>query len=734
MTTSPDSANILQLSGQAPPTLVIDGSCIRNTIQALEVGSGTAKPLSRDALEKTRGQATSLLAQVIRAYEDGVAPGEVGAGGSGRASGDPPKVATCPTGLLYGRIQSGKTVGMIQFSALAIDNGFRVVVVLTSDNVKLVDQTAKRFSALDGMVMSSTNVLDWPSEIEHVKKNLPSVGLVLVCAKNQSHLASLVQFLDSIGAGDHPALILDDEADQATLDTTVAARSKGRPSAPKFGSTINRRTLKNDRPGETGLSVAEVLRHFVFLQVTATPYALLLQNAESPLRPKFSHLLEPGAGYTGGEAFFSTEQLDKEAPPLVLVREEESDELERGIQIAPPGLASALSFFMVSAGAQAINDSSVRGKPQNFLCHTSQKRTDHETVSNLIRLYIGTVGDELRKENVGGEVGHHFARSYEELKKTLPKPWPALETIVADLRQRLPRRHVVVVNSDGLNADFPNGINFIVGGNILGRGLTIENLLVTYYLRRAKISQMDTMLQHARMFGYRREIMPYTRVFLPERLALRFHRIHTAEHHLRSLLSDPERRARIPVQVSEGLRATRPDVLDINSILAYTPGQHIRPALPLVSENAAAAHERAKRATLALGGVFLPERDTHALVEVGIDALVDLIPLLPYDDVDEDEWDPRAIQGLLRSIAPRFGGRALLYSRQMHRKKFSNGALNGPAIKRLASHGLPVVCVFLDTGREFRTLRGDEFPGEFIYPSLVLPESAGMPAHLFNVT
>ena len=62
---------------------------------------------------------------------------------------------------------------------------------------------------------------------------------------------------------------------------------------------------------------------------------------------------------------------------------------------------------------------------------------------------------------------------------------------------RLPRREIPIVNSSSDVVEFGPELNFLVGGNILGRGLTIENLLVTYYLRKAKTSQMDTVLQHA---------------------------------------------------------------------------------------------------------------------------------------------------------------------------------------------------------------------------------------------
>src|SRR5262249_40994678 len=141
-------------------------------------------------------------------------------------------------------------------------------------------------------------------------------------------------------------------------------------------------------------------------------------------------------------------------------------------------------------------------------------------------------------------------------------------------------RRVIIVNSANSATDFGPQFNFIVGGNILGRGLTIDNLLTTYYVRRARTTQMDTMLQHARMYGYREPLMPFTRVFLPQRLAVRFHRIHEAETALRRLLADPVERTRVPVQVAGALRPTRPGILDVGSIGAYRPGQQVYPVQP----------------------------------------------------------------------------------------------------------------------------------------------------------
>src|SRR5262249_55464109 len=153
-----------------------------------------------------------------------------------------------------------------------------------------------------------------------------------------------------------------------------------------------------------------------------------------------------------------------------------------------------------------------------FLCHTSPRTGDHVILDTLIRRAVQTIIDEL--PTLRAE--HPLLRAaHSELSRSLPDV-PPLAELVPWIERYLPTRTMLLVNSVGSELNFGRHLNFIVGGNILGRGLTIENLLVTYYLRRARTTQMDTMLQHARMYGYRHSLMPYTRVFLPLSLATRF--------------------------------------------------------------------------------------------------------------------------------------------------------------------------------------------------------------------
>jgi hypothetical protein len=704
--------------------MVTDGPCLTGTLEQLELGVG-AKPMPVEALAKVRTDALGLLAKVLEAYVTGVANAEVGMGGSALTSDALPISGKSPTGLLYGRVQSGKTVAMITFCAAAIDNGFRVIVVLTSDFLKLVEQTAERFGALDGpLIKSALQSENWNDDSEHVRKYIGKHAVVFICSKNQQRLTSLVEFLNTIGAAGYPALVLDDEADQATLDTTVQARASGRKNAPSQPSTIHRKTVQD----EEGQSIRQTLRHHVFVQVTATPYALLLQNIDNDLRPSFTHLLEPGDGYTGGEAFFDIQHVEEGLPPLLSVDEEESTAIETSPEDSPPlGLQRSLAFFLVAAGAQNILDPSSRSLGQNFLCHTSQRTAEHARVATLIRGYLNRLSDELEAGGVGGETMMRLHWSYDELRRTLPEP-PTLEAILERIRKRLPRREVPVVNSASSPVDFGRQLNFIVGGNILGRGLTIDNLLVTYYLRRAKVSQMDTVLQHARMFGYRRSLMPYTRVFLPDSLGARFHFIHVAEQNLRKQIAANAGATRVAVETMSTLRATRLNVLDTRNLAAYEPGDHIYPGAPGLGrkdlERGPAIESAVKRA---FGGAL--RESEFATIPIG--DLVALLKDLPFDEELANMWDPPMLVRLLERMAPRYDNKGFVFYRPMRRTRptLATGALSGSELRDAREQHGPVLCVFRDDGRALKTKTVGR---EYWYPSLVLPTD--MATQLFNIT
>jgi hypothetical protein len=705
--------------------MVTDGPCLTGTLDQLELGVG-AKPMPRSALVKVRADALDLTSKVLKVYATDVALGEVGREGSAIASNAPPLAGRNPTGLLYGRIQSGKTVAMISFCAAAIDNGIRVVVVLTSDFVKLVEQTAERFTALDGPLIRNALISDnWDDDRQHVMKHIAKHGVVFICTKNQQRLTSLVEYLSDIGAAHYPALVLDDEADQATLDTTVGARSSGRKNAPLQPSAIHRRTVQDDE----GQSIRQTLRHHVFVQVTATPYALLLQNVDNDLRPGFTHLLEPGESYTGGEAFFDVEHVEDGKPPLVPIDEEETAQIEDGTISDPPlGLQRAIAFFLVAAGAQNILDPNSRNAGQNFLCHTSVRTAEHAQLATLIRGYLNRVTDDLETGQTDTEIMMRLHAGYEELLRTLPEA-PPFEAILERIRKRLPRREVPLVNSANSPVEFGRQLNFIVGGNILGRGLTIDNLLVTYYLRRAKVSQMDTVLQHARMFGYRRALMPYTRVFLPDSLGARFHFIHVAEQNLRRQLAANSGKGKIAVETMSSLRATRLNVLDTRNLAAYEAGEQIYPGAASFARKDLERAGQIEALVKAKTGGALKEGD---FVKVPIADLLALIPEIPFNHELANMWDPEMLVKVLERTASRYSNSGFLFFRTMKRTKpvLATGALSGDELNAARNRGAPVLCLFRDDGRG---LKKNESNGHtYWYPSVVLPTD--MATQLFNTT
>jgi hypothetical protein len=710
------------VTSSTTPVVVTDGRVVTSAMERLE------QILPVSAVLAIRDQALTLVEDVTRAYTDQVAAGEVGFGGSAQAAEDATTGAQCPTGLLYGRIQSGKTNAMIVAAALAIDNGFRVVVVLTSDNTALVDQTASRFRLLDeGPLIYASSSNQWDEDRDNIARHLGRHGVVFVCSKNRAKLASLVEVLGAIGAASHPALIFDDEADQATPDTTTAARASGRVNAPLQGSTTFRLTMQNDSPAELGESVRESLRHNVFVQVTATPYALLLQNIDSPSRPSFTRLLEPGEGYTGGEAFFSPNQVEGEEPPLAFVDPEETASLSESAERAPEGLARAIAFFLLAATALRVRRGRAEREGYKFLCHTSPKQTDHSTLAAVIRNHVDQLFDG--QELLPGHTAE-FEWAYRSL--TEQAPVPALPELLASLAERIQNRRILVINAAANSAEFGSAYNILVGGNILGRGLTIDNLLVTYYLRMPRTTQMDTMLQHARMFGYRAAIMPYTRVFLPQQLAARFARISEAETSLRALLASGPSDGAVPVQVIGNLRPTRANVLDPNAIGGIRAGQQVYPSIPAHTPERIGTTTARIDAILAriLGTTW--NLRTHEYVRCSVGDVVELVRTVRSGDPDASDWEAEVLSNVLLSIAARYQNQGFVRVRTFtsNRPTMVGGAITGsangehPTARAMAG---PVLFLLRESG--------DHPPWvgvPFWYPTLVFPRD--MPNQVFNVT
>ncbi|WP_078127680.1 Z1 domain-containing protein [Leptospira alexanderi] len=734
---TPSGARIVKNS-QSEVILNVDGFIVNQVKKVLG--------LDEKVFNNVKVQAINFLGQVVKYYETDIAKNEVGANGRRVASTLPPLSGKCPVGLLYGRIQSGKTLGMIISTALAIDNGFRIVVLFTSNSVKLVDQTYRRFDiGAKGLIVRSSadrkNSTKWEGDIEHIKstlKNDSNYGLVLICQKESKHLDDVKSFLDKINAPSFPVLLLDDEADQATPDTNTRKRANSdQDVAPS-------KTFSQIVWTEEEESILQLLPHHIFVQVTATPFALLLQNIDSELKPRFCQLLEPGEDYTGGEEFFEDWHIAEEgSPPLVFV---DGTELEEQDGHLPDGLSRAVHYFLVSSIIQEMNSNGSAPKVKNFLCHTSFKKDEHTALGNVIKRIVEQISNDINASKLNDQslTIIRLSEAIEELSKTYSKEKiPSLNDIISELRMIIPLRQILVINSN-VDSDLPErGLNFLIGGNILGRGLTIENLLVTYYMRQPRISQMDTMLQHARMYGYRRKLLPFLRVYLPEELAIRFNSIHSSERDLRDQIRKKGFEG-IPVNVAGNLKSTRISVLDPRNISAYVSGRQFYPHRPEYRKEKVKNNfkkiEEYIGSLYAKPGKFLElssQTDSNKHFEgISIKDACEIIKMIPVDS-NEEFWNSQSIIAALQSLERKYAGRMLLYTRGFGKRSrdsrknnflLKTGVTGGDELKRVLEQQYPVLMVF-------RALVSQEelWDGvNFWYPSFGLPSSS--PNIIYNET
>ena len=234
-------------------------------------------------------------------------------------------------GLIYGLVQSGKTGVLTVTGAMGADEGYRTLIVLTSDIDPLYEQTRGRiqeaFPAMD--ILGKLDLREPDAFLQRIRRGTCAI----VVTKNGSILKALIENLKGGNVRGLACLIIDDEADQASLNT---------------------RARKNDGSQSRINEQIEQLRGFfhknTYLQVTATPGALFLQEGKHAFRPKFTVLSHPGGDYVGGDDFFSrgVDDLVREFPLTDLTTLSAGTQPTPGNQI-PSSLLAALDTFMIGA-------------------------------------------------------------------------------------------------------------------------------------------------------------------------------------------------------------------------------------------------------------------------------------------------------------------------------------------------------------------------------------------------
>jgi len=386
--------------------------------------------------------------------------------------------------VIYGEPQSGKTEMMICLTARLLDQGRLFVLHLLNDSVDLLGQNLGRFqkSGLAPAAKNFTDILD-PS--------IPIKGRqhVIFCKKNPRDLEKLFQ---KIGRVDD-IVIIDDEADYASPNAKVNQQTRTKINA----------------------LIAQLLgSHGDYIGVTATPARLDLNNTfdnDSSLWVNFP----PHMFYTGQEVFFPMEEASSLPYRLTLLPDNYD---------APSYARVAFFGFLLNVAFLNTRDG-VDEQNYSMLIHTSGKRVDHKsdwdvfdkTVAALINkqsskfdAYVKAIWD-LAVERFGGEQA---------------------DRLTAYVLDNIARYAIFILNSDrdfiqnGLSATNPSALfTIIIGGNIVSRGVTFENLLSMFFTRDVKHKlQQDTYIQRARMFGARGKYLKHFELTIPEHLFVDWHR------------------------------------------------------------------------------------------------------------------------------------------------------------------------------------------------------------------
>ena len=380
--------------------------------------------------------------------------------------------------VIYGEPQSGKTEMMIALAARLLDEGHHIIVVLLNDSVQLLDQNLDRFlrSNLDPAPKKFNEILD-PSV------HLGGSNWIVFCKKNAADLLKLITKVGHLPA----KVIIDDEADFATPNGKVNIAEKTR---------INE--LVGRLKGDNG----------IYIGVTATPARLDVNNTfDNDNR----HWIDfpPHSDYTGHEVFFPTTTDARGLSFKLELMPDTGDD--------PKYLRNAFFSFLVNVAHLnlEVNESQ---KNYSMLIHTSGKKADHSKDYQQISNILSALRDPQ------STLFAHYAK---DIFDRAAKVYPGMEQPITEyVIQGIGQSDVIVMNSNSerdasyRRATSPASVfTIVIGGNIVSRGVTFDNLLSMFFTRDVKHRlQQDTYIQRARMFGSRGHYLPYFELHIPERL------------------------------------------------------------------------------------------------------------------------------------------------------------------------------------------------------------------------
>lgn len=492
------------------------------------------------------------------------------------------------TGITIGYVQSGKTMSFTTLTALAIDNGFRIVIYFAGIKNNLLDQTTTRLkkdlltdsdnARVFKVYKSPTIADDVHTKIQQSLKLNHKPSILITVLKHYKHISELTKIFKKVevreALGNNGVLIIDDEADQASLNTYARKNSKSEDwEDDEFSSTYS-----------SILDLRASLSNHSYIQYTATPQAPLLINIMDLLSPKFHVVLTPGKAYTGGKTFF------EENTDLIITIPDNEVYHHKHNQLSdsPQSLIDALQLFLM--GVAITVNIQQKEKFLSMMIHADREQDASKKFYGWIKNLIG-IWSEILKLNSNDpskiELAKEFYKNYDEAIRRIENP-PSFDDVINEVLQVLYDTNMELVIQGSREIDWNNASSHIlVGADMLNRGYTVEGLTVTYMPRYSiGKSNADTIQQRCRFFGYKRNYLDSCRVFIPLDSTIEYREYVKHEEIMRNMLkANTLERAEQLLILDSSMNPTRNNILSTDVVSHKLSGWRQMNALQQFEEN-----------------------------------------------------------------------------------------------------------------------------------------------------
>lgn len=476
----------------------------------------------------------------------------------------------CRRGLVMGHVQSGKTTNYSALITKAADAGYRIIIVLAGITNSLRYQTQIRLD--EAFVGKSSLGDDFTAEIYPVSyvlkgleddfspirhpfcgttqsadfnlKTAKSIGasegnfadpILFVTKKNEKVLGRLADWLRGLRQGSQlegPMLIIDDEADNASVNTS---------KDPKLTTRINERIRE----------LLQCSRRASYVGYTATPFANIFidpdtedEMLKNDLFPEhFIKSLEPPANYIGAKNLFSDEnsvlfkacvrELPDDYKDILPLNHKSSLRVDD----LPSSLRQAILQHLLVRTCRVLAGEG--HKHSSMLINVSRFNSVQQQIHDLVYILVHESKEQIESwaQNEFWEKSNILIDMHklwkEEFQTYTEFDWPEVRQA---LKQAVAPIEVKLVNMKGGGLDYkkapPTGMHIIaIGGLALARGLTLEGLTISYVLRN--VGAADTLLQIGRWFGYRPGYELLCRIHATEEMISHFKEVSQSVEELR---------------------------------------------------------------------------------------------------------------------------------------------------------------------------------------------------------